>query len=684
MKQNIFNLSFIIILNLTLVNISSQAQIYVNLNATGANNGASWSDAYSELQPAIDAASSLDHIWVAEGTYKPTEYVDGAVSDNRNKSFHVAGKSIKIYGGFSGTETTVNQRDIINHPTIFSGDFNDDDVITGSGGNLNFAHNTENAYHVFVLAPVSNYANTIFNGVTFIGGNANQSTSYNYGGISVDNSNGAAIYAVSDIVKIIIENCKISNNSANNHGGGLYSYTNTSAPARSSTITIQNSTISDNKTLSKGGGIYSYAFSYSATAVSSITVQNSTISGNYGDIGAGLYSYSKVASGTTSSSSTVTVQKSTIVNNSATSYGGGLCSYSGGASANSSILVEYSTISHNSATGNGGAIYSTSDNTYSLEMISSLIWTNDVSAANKNIYNNHPSASIISGGNNLFSDNPNGNIPSDIPNVSSANLNLQALSFNGGDTKTRIPGIGSIAIDAGNMTNSNAQNRSIIGTRDVGAAEYNCIAEIIDTKTSCSNFTWINGTTYTTNNSSATYTVYSNTNSICDTTYTLNLNITNVDNSITQSNAVLTATESGATYQWVDCNNNNTPINGETSQYYTPTTNGNYAVIITKNGCSTTSNCMIVNNISSITNNENIFGVSIYPNPTINNVTIEFEDIDNVNYIINVYNLIGEIVLTKSVSRLNTLLNTTNLESSIYFIEIKTESVKQIYRLIIQ
>ena len=45
------------------------ATIFVKADATGANNGTRWADAFNQVQPALNAAVSGDEVWVAAGTY---------------------------------------------------------------------------------------------------------------------------------------------------------------------------------------------------------------------------------------------------------------------------------------------------------------------------------------------------------------------------------------------------------------------------------------------------------------------------------------------------------------------------------------------------------------------------------------------------------------------------------------
>jgi hypothetical protein len=83
----------------------------------------------------------------------------------------------------------------------------------------------------------------------------------------------------------------------------------------------------------------------------------------------------------------------------------------------------------------------------------------------------------------------------------------------------------------------------------------------------------------------------------CDSIVMLNLTVNTVNVGVTKTLNTLTATETGATYQWINCATNQ-PISGATAASYTATTSGNYKVAITKNGCVDTSICYTVNIVS--------------------------------------------------------------------------------------
>ncbi|HWD18993.1 MAG TPA: choice-of-anchor Q domain-containing protein [Verrucomicrobiae bacterium] len=96
----------------------SQTLFYVKASATGANNGTSWANAYTNLQDALGAAQPCSQIWVAAGTYYP------ATNGDVNASFRMR-SDIAIYGGFRGTESTVAQRDWRANVTTLSGNLGD-------------------------------------------------------------------------------------------------------------------------------------------------------------------------------------------------------------------------------------------------------------------------------------------------------------------------------------------------------------------------------------------------------------------------------------------------------------------------------------------------------------------------------------------------------------------------------
>jgi hypothetical protein len=140
-----------------------------------------------------------------------------------------------------------------------------------------------------------------------------------------------------------------------------------------------------------------------------------------------------------------------------------------------------------------------------------------------NLYTNYQNT-IISYGSNIFSAATiTGSVAADQMGATLGTLALGSLSYNGGITRTKVPQVGSIAIDMGNPSDvTNAQNAPIVGRRDVGAAELTT-TYATDTQVACGPYTWIDGLTYTANNSTATHTLV---NSIgFDSIVTLNLTI---------------------------------------------------------------------------------------------------------------------------------------------------------------
>ena len=113
----------VIIVSFVLVQLSHASIIYVDKSATGFNNGNSWTDAFVNLQNAINNATTGDRIWVAAGTYYPTtdRFGNSSPADSRDLLFSLK-DGVKLFGGFLGTETMLSERDPDLNPTILSGD----------------------------------------------------------------------------------------------------------------------------------------------------------------------------------------------------------------------------------------------------------------------------------------------------------------------------------------------------------------------------------------------------------------------------------------------------------------------------------------------------------------------------------------------------------------------------------
>ena len=124
---------------------------------------------------------------------------------------------------------------------------------------------------------------------------------------------------------------------------------------------------------------------------------------------------------------------------------------------------------------------------------------------------------------------------------------------------------------------------------------------------------------------------------------------------ISQNGNILDAGPGFSSYQWLDDNLN--PISGATSQQFTPTTTGEYSVMVTSdNGCSANSFpiMFIADGISEINTL-----LQIYPNPTKDILNVHYQGF-NLNSIL-IFDMRGNIVLQKNDIR----SNKSNLELSL-------------------
>jgi len=140
--------------------------------------------------------------------------------------------------------------------------------------------------------------------------------------------------------------------------------------------------------------------------------------------------------------------------------------------------------------------------------------------------------------------------------------------------------------------------------------------------------------------------IYSDTipNSLgCDSVITVDLTVLTIDTTISNDLDSLWSNQSGATaYQWILCDSSLTPLIDDTLQYFNPTVNGSYAVIITQNNCVDTSSCFTINNVS-LTEKSFASSLHYYPNPTDGELIIELaETYENLN--VSVRNMQGQLL----------------------------------------
>ena len=191
----------------------------------------------------------------------------------------------------------------------------------------------------------------------------------------------------------------------------------------------------------------------------------------------------------------------------------------------------------------------------------------------------------------------------------------------------------------------------------------------------------VNGTTYSTSVTGATEVFNSIGPNNCDSTVIINLSVLSaIDTSINLSGGTISANQTGATFQWLDCNNGYSPIPGATSANYIASSNGNYAVAITVGSCSDTSSCV---NISTVDIIKSDFDnkLIIYPNPTNGYFSIDLGEKQK-TLTITITNLNGKSILSKTYNDRQFLTLKLEEPTGVYILIIESDNKKAVVRLV--
>ena len=175
---------------------------FIKPGATG--KGTSWEDA-TDLGEALKACVTADKLYLAAGTYTPTQYAGGG--SDADKTFLLT-QNVRIYGGYPANPKAGDAADPAVNKTILSG-------------------NESSTNHVFIIAaPKDDDYSIQINGITVRGG-CNTSTkagSNKLNGEYFFTGYGAGVYVLGSKVKFT--NCFIKDNKSAKFACGMFSTNN--------------------------------------------------------------------------------------------------------------------------------------------------------------------------------------------------------------------------------------------------------------------------------------------------------------------------------------------------------------------------------------------------------------------------------------------------------------------------
>ena len=293
------------------VSTAAQTTWHVDAGASPGGDGLSWSTAFDSLDTALLTSVAWDHIWVKAGVYRPRVRRDP--TEPRSATFAIP-IGVRVYGGFDGTETLLDDRAGLFDQTILSGDLGVPGDRSDNAGNVVWIYNPSGIPSHFVT----------IDGLTIRDGNAVGTSQAWGGGLYVWNS------------ALFLRNCIVRDNHAM-RGGAM--------SAEPGLVYIRWCEFINNRARTMGGAIR-------GRTLGGLKVSHCTFRGNYAPKGGAVYIQS--ITGTGWGGKTVCFTGSIFHDNQAAE--GGAVMLPGSAFTSGSATFKNCTIAYNHATKSGGGV----------------------------------------------------------------------------------------------------------------------------------------------------------------------------------------------------------------------------------------------------------------------------------------------------------------------------------------
>lgn len=175
---------------------------------------------------------------------------------------------------------------------------------------------------------------------------------------------------------------------------------------------------------------------------------------------------------------------------------------------------------------------------------------------------------------------------------------------------------------------------------------------------------------------------YSRGAGLCDSVLHFNV-VTKITGQVQldSANNTLIAVDSNATYQWYDCTNLYA-LPADTNQSFTPWIQSTYSVIVTKDGCTDTSACMVVNKVS-LNEPYKPLSLTVYPNPS--NGIYKIQMSKAVGEIkLTVLDLNGKVILEKQSNSKVEQIDLSDKPAGIYILQLSSTEIGTVSKRLVR